>query len=165
MFCTNSKFWFYIVLVLILFTLDQLSKKYLLYNVGFDNSAEFIPGILQFTVVQNTGGAFSTFSKFPYVFKLIGIINVFIFSYLLIATRFKFNNITKIGCAFVLGGTLGNVTDRILRGAVTDFLDIQFIKFAVFNLADVFIDVGVVLILVGLYLRSKDKTIEVSNRN
>ena len=144
----------FIILILIVI-LDQVSKYGLLTIIGLNNIKEFIPGIIQFTVVKNTGGAFSILSQYPIYFKIIGLVNVFIFSYLGLCPTVKFNKFIKTGCVFVLGGTIGNLIDRFIKGGVVDFLDFQFINFAVFNLADVFIDIGVILILIGWITKSK----------
>lgn len=139
---------YFIIFIFIVF-LDQLSKNIVFNSIGLNNTKEFIPKLINFTVVQNTGGAFSIFSEYPIYFKIIGIINVLIFSYLAFCPTVAFNILTKLGCVSILGGTVGNLIDRFLAGAVTDFLDLQIINFAIFNLADVFIDIGVVLILIG----------------
>lgn len=145
-----------IIFLLIIF-LDQLSKKFMLSAIGIGNSKPFIPGIMQFTVVQNTGGAFSIFKEHPIYFKIIGLINVLIFSYLAFCPTVSFNMLTKLGCSCILGGTLGNLIDRFVSGAVTDFLNLQLFNFAVFNLADVFIDIGVGLILIDWFFSNKCK--------
>lgn len=153
----KNKYWFYIFLTFIVFALDQISKKYVLSHVGIGNVSSFIPGIVRFTVVENAGGAFSILKNYPIVFKIIGVINVLIFSYLAWCPTVVHNKIMKAGCALVLGGTLGNLTDRFLSGAVVDFFDLEFINFAIFNLSDIFIDIGVIMILVGWYLSSKKR--------
>lgn len=135
--------------------LDQISKKFLLNEIGLNNNKEFISGILQFTLVQNTGGAFSVFKEYPIYFQIIGLINLLIFSYITFCPTVSFNTIIKSGCACILGGTTGNLIDRFLRGGVIDFLDLQMIDFAIFNVADIFIDIGVVLILIGWYISHK----------
>ena len=127
---------------------DQLTKKYLLFDIGLNNSKPFIPGFMQFTVVQNTGGAFSILRQYPIIFQLLGVINVFIFSYLIFCPVVSLSNLVKTGCACILGGTAGNLIDRFIHNGVIDFFDLQLFNFAVFNLADVFIDIGVVLILI-----------------
>ena len=144
---------FFLVICLIL--IDQFTKKFLLFDIGLNNSKPFIPGIVQFTLVQNTGGAFSTLKQYPIVFQIFGIVNALLFSYLTFCPTVQFNNLTKTGCAFVLGGTLGNLIDRLIHGGVIDFFDLQFINFAVFNMADIFIDLGVLLIIVGWLCRKK----------
>lgn len=143
----------YFLISMLAVVLDQFTKNIILRDIGLNNSKPFLPGIIQFTVVQNTGGAFSLFKEHPTWFKLIGIFNVILFSYFALCPTVTFNFLTKAGCACILGGTLGNLIDRFIRGGVIDFLDLQLFKFAVFNLGDVFIDVGVVLILIGWLTR------------
>lgn len=155
MFCSKNKYWFYVVLTFIVFAFDQISKQYILYKVGIGNVSPFLPGILRFTVIENTGGAFSILKDYPVFFKAIGVINVLVFSYLAWCPVVILNRFMQTGCALILGGTLGNLTDRFLHNAVVDFFDLEFIRFAVFNVADVFIDIGVILILVGWYLSNK----------
>ena len=125
-------------------------------KVGINNSISFIPGIINLTVVQNTGGAFSILKEYPVLFKVISVINFLVFLYLLFCPTVNFNTITKIGCACILGSTLGNLIDRFSTNGVIDFIDIQLFHFAIFNLADVFINIGVGLILIG-WLRTELK--------
>ena len=129
--------------------IDQITKRFVYNEIGLNNSRDFLPGIVQLTVLQNTGGAFSILKQYPVYFKVLGLINVFIFSYLALCPTVKFNQITKLGFTSVLGGTIGNLIDRFLMSGVIDFLDLQLFNFAVFNIADIFIDVGVGLILIG----------------
>ena len=144
---------FFILFLIVIF--DQLTKRILLFDIGLNNSKPFIPGIVQFTVVQNTGGAFSILKQYPAFFQLLGLINVAIFSYLVFCPTVSLSNIIKIGCACILGGTVGNLIDRFVHNGVIDFFDLQIFNFAVFNLADIFIDIGVVLIIIGWFLARK----------
>ena len=144
----------FVVFILIVL-LDQLTKRFMINDIGLNNSKPFIPGIMEFMVVQNTGGAFSIFKEYPIYFQIIGLVNVLIFSYLAFCPTKAFNTITKLGCVCILGGTVGNLIDRFLLSGVIDFLDLQLFNFAVFNLADVFIDIGVVLIIIGWILSGK----------
>ena len=137
---------------------DQLTKKYLLFDIGLNNSKPFIPGFMQLTVVQNTGGAFSILRQYPIIFQFLGVINIFIFSYLTFCPVASLSKLVKIGCACILGGTTGNLIDRFVHNGVIDFFDLQLFNFAVFNLADVFIDIGVVLILIGWFASRKGDT-------
>lgn len=149
----------YFLIVCAIVLLDQFTKTFLLSHVGLNNKINFIPGILQFTVVKNTGGAFSIFKQYPEFFKIVGLVNTLIFLYLTFCPTVQVNNIIRLGFACVLGGTVGNLIDRFLKAGVIDFLDLQFINFAVFNMADVFIDLGVVLILIGWFLIQKQQKI------
>ena len=145
----------YLVIFVSTVFIDQFTKHFVLNKIGLNNSQDFIPGIVNLTVVQNTGGAFSIFQQHPIYFKIIGIINIFIFSYLTFCPTVILKSITKAGCAFILGGTIGNLIDRFLVSGVIDFIDLKLFNFAIFNLADVFIDIGVILILVGWFLSNK----------
>lgn len=144
-------------MVIVTVVLDQLAKQIVLHDIGLNNSKDFIPNLINLTVVKNTGGAFSILSQYPIYFKIIGVINVFIFLYLTFCPTVRLNTLVKIGSAFILGGCVGNLIDRFVIGAVIDFIDLQFINFAVFNLADVFIDLGAGLILIGWLYQKKIK--------
>ena len=142
-----------LAIIVLVVLLDQCSKIFVLNNVGLGNSTPLFPGIVGLTAVQNTGGAFSILKNYPLVFKLIGLVNLVVFSYIIFCPTVKLNDFVKVGGALVFGGTIGNLTDRFFRSGVVDFIDLQFFDFAIFNLADVFVDIGVVLILVGVFLR------------
>lgn len=143
---------FNLLLFLLIVFLDQFTKRMLLSEIGLNRSSPFIPGIVQFTVVQNTGGAFSIFKEYPEFFKVIGLINVILFSYFAFCPTLTLHFIVRLGSACILGGTFGNLIDRFTNSAVIDFLDLEFVNFAVFNLADVFINIGVGLIIIGWFV-------------
>ncbi len=151
--CLLNLFLFFLIIIF-----DQLTKKYLLFDIGLNNSKPFIPGIVKFTVLQNTGGAFSILKQYPGFFQLLGTVNILIFSYLTFCPKVTLNDVVKTGCACILGGTTGNLIDRFIHNGVIDFFDLQLFNFAVFNLADVFIDIGVVLILIGWFMAKKGDT-------
>lgn len=151
---------FFILFLVVL--IDQVSKRHLLSSIGLGNNREFLPGIMNFTMAQNTGGAFSILKEYPSFFVVIGVVNILIFSYVSFCPNVKANNIIKTGCAFILSGTVGNLVDRVVNGAVIDFFNLEFIDFAIFNVADVAINIGVIMILLGL-IRDKEKQIAVVN--
>ncbi|OGI20765.1 MAG: signal peptidase II [Candidatus Melainabacteria bacterium RIFCSPHIGHO2_02_FULL_34_12] len=151
----KQKPFFDLILVILIIVFDQITKYLLMKDVGLNNTKAFLPGIVEFTLVTNTGGAFSLFKEFPWFFKLIGIINILIFSYLTFCPTVKFKNLMKTGFACILGGTMGNLIDRFFRGGVIDFINLQFMNFAIFNVADISIDIGVGLLFIGWFLRDK----------
>ena len=144
------------VLLLVLVLIDQISKYYVLTKIGLGNNLVICKDFLRIYVVQNTGGAFSLFDQFPVFFKVFGIFNVLIFLYLVFNQSLKLNNFVRVGCTFILSGTFGNLIDRFYRNGVVDFIDLMFVNFAVFNIADIFIDMGVVLIIIGWFVQ-RDK--------
>lgn len=135
--------------------LDQITKRMLYSELGLGNSKAFLPGIVQFTIATNTGGAFSILREYPFFLLIIAVINMFIFSYFAFCPTVKQSDIIKMGCSFIVGGILGNLIDRISFGAVIDFIDLQFIDFAIFNIADIAINIGVILIVIGWVIEEK----------
>ncbi len=129
--------------------LDQLLKLWVKANVDLGASRTLIPGILGITNVRNTGMAFSLLSDYTWLLAVLSIVvTVGLF---VVIFRFGLPGVERFALSLVAGGAVGNALDRILQGFVVDMFEVQFVHFAVFNLADVFIDVGVVLFCV-LYI-------------
>jgi signal peptidase II len=100
--------------------------------------------------VTNTGAAFSLFSQGGGWLRWLSLL---VSLGLIILAWFgpALNTFEQLGYSFILGGALGNGIDRFARGSVVDFLDFRLINFAVFNLADVFINVGIVCLLIASF--------------
>ena len=143
----------YLTLIILLSILDQFSKIYIHYNFDKLLNKDFI--IFKIDFVRNYGAAFNILSGNRFFLSFISVISTIILSYLI----FKKNNnsINKYGLTLILAGSVGNGIDRILNGYVIDFIKIKFINFPVFNIADLLINIGV-LILISSYFRYK-KTI------
>ena len=143
----QNKFYF-IFISLFICLLDQLSK----YLISINYNSIINKDLIFFTVdyLKNYGAAFNIFSGSRILLSTVSII----FSFLLIYIILK-NNINKtidlFSYSFILGGTMGNGLDRILKGYVVDFINLNFINFAVFNIADVSINIGFILILYNLF--------------
>jgi len=127
------------LLVLSLLGLDQASKYY--FRNLFDGPVEILPDI-GFQLAYNTGIAFSlpvsTWATIPLTIVVI----VFLTWQL---WRQKLPGLTRLGLCLILAGAVGNLIDRVLFSAVTDFISVY--SFPIFNLADSFITIGVVLFL------------------
>ena len=146
-----KKRYYFIVLGLILFLIDQFSK----YLIHINNHLLLNKNFILFTLdkVKNYGAAFNIFSGSRILLSTIS----FVFSLLLIYLILRKNNTKLIDLysySLLLGGTLGNGIDRILKGYVIDFININLINFPIFNIADIYINIGFILILISL-LRSK----------
>lgn len=131
------------------FVLDQI-LKYLFSNVitGFT----LIPNLISFVYAENEGVAFSMLSGNRIFIIFISIILLFVLFYMLkgdIKSN-KNTNLLSISYGFLIGGILGNLVDRIIRGYVVDFVSLKIItyNFPIFNLADVLITIGVILLIV-----------------
>lgn len=151
----------YIVLILILVGADQLSK-YLIDSYMLEG--ETLPIINDFfhlTYVKNRGIAFGMFQGKLDIISIATIIAIVAIAYYLYKERNKLSMIEKMGFIYILAGAIGNIIDRAFRGFVVDMVDFRGVWSYVFNLADVWINIGVVFVLLDqLILRKKRETEE-----
>lgn len=151
----------YIVLILILVGADQLSK-YLIDSYMLEG--ETLPIINDFfhlTYVKNRGIAFGMFQGKLDIISIATIIVIVAIAYYLYKERNKLSMIEKMGFIYILAGAIGNMIDRAFRGFVVDMVDFRGVWSYVFNLADVWINIGVVFVLLDqLILRKKRETEE-----
>ena len=138
------------IIVAICFSLDQFSKNYINLNYSRIINKDLLIFTLEY--VKNNGAAFSIFSGNRLFLSIISIISSIILTYYIFLK--ETNLINRIGLSFILSGTLGNGIDRVLNGYVIDFIKIKLINFPVFNIADILINLGV-LILITNYLKYK----------
>ena len=130
------------ILVFLVVIFDQLTKFY-------SNNINLDLGLLSIKQIKNTGAAFGILKDYRFLLIFISIIVMFIAFYYLINVKNKY---ALSGLSFILGGTIGNLIDRIFFGYVIDFIDFGF--WPAFNLADTFITIGGVIIA---YLLITDK--------
>ena len=107
-----------------------------------------IPGVLALNYTENTGMAFSLFSGRAW---LLGVVSaVCIIGGWLTLRKYQLGAWSKVGAMLMLGGAVGNMIDRFLRGYVVDMFEALFVQFAIFNVADVALTVGTALMAVSL---------------
>jgi len=137
------------------FALDVLSKNWASHYLRPGESQTIFPPLLQFSLVTNTGVAFSVGRDYGWLVFIVttGVFIALIFWYCRQVKRGFESRLEHYGLAIVIGGALGNLLDRYMHGHVTDFLEFTFVKFPVFNLADVMIDVGIGLIVLSNLIR------------
>ena len=134
---------------LIVLVLDQLTKFLIRANMQLNESIPIIKNIFHFTYVANTGSAFGLFKSLNWFFLFFAaVVIVMIFYYLRTKINEKEKNL-QLAVGLLLGGTMGNLTDRLFYGAVTDFLDFR--VWPVFNIADSAITVSVVFLIILLW--------------
>ncbi len=127
--------------------LDQVTKAWVTDGLAVGSPVTLIPGVMDLSLVYNTGAAFS-------VGEGQGLLFVLICAAILVACVYEVVRekdmplplIACLGC--VCGGGVGNAIDRVVAGRVTDFFATTFMDFAVFNVADIFITCGVVLAVI-----------------
>ena len=133
--------------------LDQLSKWLTVINLGLGETFPLIEGVFHFTYVRNTGAAFSLFSapNQRWIFMSISSIAIVALAIYLWYNR-KGSKLLCVALCFIIGGGLGNMVDRCILKYVVDMLDFRLINFAIFNVADSFVCVGVGLFALTVIL-------------
>ena len=133
--------------------LDQLTK-FLIYGTP---ARSIIGNVLWFESTLNTGVAFSMFEGMQILFVIVAAIASVLFVYLIISKKWLNSKLEKISVALVLAGTIGNLIDRIVFNGVRDFIYLKFINFAIFNVADMAITIGAILLCVAIIFFRKPK--------
>lgn len=142
----------YWLLFAVLVVGDQSLKYYVYTNIAPGTIHDFIPGLLSITHITNTGAAWSMLEGKMLFFYLVTIIAVGVLMYLFVKADKK-EYLYRFSLIFLLAGTVGNAIDRFTRHFVVDMFNLDFINFPIFNLADTFITVGVILIVVSLIIQ------------
>lgn len=135
---------------LFLITLDQISKWWIVNHIPLGGMKPFIPGVISLTYLQNSGAAFSILQEQHWFFALMTFLVVggIIFYY------FKHPEMTtlkKLALILIVSGGIGNFIDRMRLGYVVDMIHTDFMNFAIFNVADSYLSIGVVLLTLILW--------------
>ncbi|MGM0419590.1 MAG: signal peptidase II [Bacillota bacterium] len=134
---------------LMLLLIDQMSKYYIINNFAPGQTNAIIKGIFHFTYIKNPGLALGIFSgKFGLILGLQALVLVVL--YIIKKLYFSSNIIINFSFILIYSGAVGNIIDRLVHGFVVDFIDIQ--VWPVFNLADSYIVVGVIALILYLYI-------------
>ena len=147
----NSLYWTAAILGLVL---DQASKYLVVQYLKGTKSLPLLDGIFHLTYATNTGAAFSLFSgqidwlKWVSMIVSLGLVAFGIFSK-------NLNRWEQVGYGCILAGAAGNGIDRFVAGYVVDFIDIRIIRFAIFNIADVSINVGLACLAIAVLFVTK----------
>ena len=147
----QTKLYFFSLSIFIVL-IDQFTKYLMFYNKKFFINKDFLLFKLDF--VKNYGAAFNIFSGSRILLSLISIF----FSILLIYLIFRKNTLNSFDLysySFILGGTIGNGIDRIYKVFVIDFINLNIINFPVFNIADISINIGFILLLYKIFKNNR----------
>ena len=143
---------YYLSLSIFIVLIDQFTKYLISYNNKLFINKDFLLFKLDF--VKNYGAAFNIFSGSRIFLSLISIL----FSIILIYLIFRKNTLNSFDLysySFILGGTIGNGIDRIYRGFVVDFINLNIINFPVFNIADISINIGFIFLLYNIFKNNR----------
>ncbi|SRR5579883_945003 len=156
MFFKNRFFWIAAFVGLALDRLTKILFVSLIFPPIVHYTIPVIPGVFHFTYELNPGAAFSIFPGGTVWLRWLSLgvsIGLMVLAW---SKKFALNRWEQVGYGFILSGALGNGVDRFLVGEVVDFLDFRLIQFPVFNLADTFINVGIVCLLIASFSRSPE---------
>lgn len=133
----NKKIILVFLLIISLVIIDQTVKS-IIVNKFYNSTIVIFDGILNLTYVQNTGGAFGIGSNSTIMFVIINVIIITIITRFILSKKSEINSSILISLALILAGGIGNLIDRIFRGYVIDYIDINpLIKYPMFNIADI----------------------------
>ena len=143
----------------ILVLADQISKTIVVKTMSLYESIPVIQNFFHFTYITNDGMAFGI--NFPfgyYIFTSVSILLTFFLFWYLWSVR-THSIVIRLGISFIIAGAIGNLIDRIFLGAVIDFLDFMIGDFHwyVFNLADSYVTVGMVMVLIDSIILEKKR--------
>lgn len=123
---------------------DQLLKYWVVRHLEIGQSAAFLPGLVRLTRLHNTGAAWGSFSGSTALLTAVTAVLLVAVAWLVLKKVIR-HPLGLCAAMLVLGGGIGNMIDRICRGYVVDMFDLEFMSYPIFNLADCFVVVGVIL--------------------
>ena len=152
----------YFIAAALLVALDQIVKHLVSTGIPQGGSVPFLPYIMDLTYVQNTGCAFSLLEEHTWLLTLISAVMSVVLAVAVWKNFFR-HPLGKTCLTLILGGAIGNLIDRAMRGFVVDMFNVLFMRFAVFNVADIFVVVGG--IATALYYLFLDQKLEHPEEN
>lgn len=135
-----------LISIAVLTAADQVIKLFVERFLAPVGTAEFINGFIGWNYVRNTGAAFGSFSNNTVLLSVVTGA-VLLAGIVLIAMKKVKSKFCLVCAVMIISGGLGNLIDRVLKGYVVDFIDLQFMDFAVFNFADILVTVGAFVLM------------------
>ncbi len=150
--------WIAVIVAVLLVGLDQVTKYLALMQLKPVGSVTFVEGFMDFTFVENRGVAFGMFSGQKwFILLLTGIIVAVMIYYFVRLPHSRQYQWVRGAIVLVLAGAVGNMIDRIFRGYVVDFFEFTFFDWPVFNVADIYVVVGVILLAILILFVIKEE--------
>lgn len=146
----------WLIIVVLIVALDQATKYIIEKNIEFGSSIPVIDNFFYISHWRNTGAAWGIFQNGRFFLIPLTIVISAVMAYYLYKTD---NNLLKLSISLILGGSIGNLIDRIWRTWVVDFLEFHFgsYRFPIFNVADTFVVIGTALLAYYLLFIYKEK--------
>lgn len=146
----------WIIVIVASVLLDQITKMIVVHSMELHQSISVIDNVFSFTYIHNYGAAWGMFSEHRWVFILATAIAIVVFPIFLYRYR-KLHFLFGFSLSLIIGGAIGNMIDRVFLGYVVDFLEATFIDFPVFNVADICVVCGAIMMFI--YIAFLDKTL------
>lgn len=146
----------YAIIAVLLVIIDQVTKYLVRANISLGENIPFLPHVLDLTYVQNTGGGFSILTNYTWLLTMVSAILVVAIGWLVVKKFFR-GWVGLTSAMLIMAGGVGNLIDRVVFGFVTDMLETVFMDFPVFNVADICITVGVVLLFIYILFFVKEE--------
>ncbi len=143
---------YFLSLSIFIVLIDQFTKYLMFYNKKLFINKDFLLFKLDF--VKNYGAAFNIFSGSRIFLSLISIFFSILLLYLILRKN-TLNSYELYSYSFILGGTIGNGIDRVYKGFVVDFINLNVINFPVFNIADISINIGFLFLLYNIFKNNR----------
>lgn len=134
-----------LVIAALIAAADQALKYYIVTNYRLGEVYDVMPGLFSFTYIQNNGAAWNILSGKMWFFYVVSAVAIAVVLYYYFNKKYS-HWMFKSGLVLVLGGIIGNLIDRLHLKYVIDMIQLDFVQFNIFNLADAAITVGVILI-------------------
>lgn len=147
--------WLYIPMIIILIIADQGLKFWISANIKLGASQVILPNVLALTNVRNDGAAWSVLSGQQWFFTVITIVALGMMGYFF--WKLRNDNLYMSAISLLIAGTLGNFIDRIRLGYVVDMFETLFMNFPIFNVADMCLTFGVIIVIIALIKDEKDE--------
>ena len=143
---------YFLSLSIFIILIDQFTKNLMFNNYKIFINKDFLLFRLDF--VKNYGAAFNIFSGSRILLSFISIVFSILLIYLILSKN-TLKSLDLYSYSFILGGTIGNGMDRILKGFVIDFINLNIINFPVFNIADISINIGFIFLLYSIFKNNR----------
>ena len=147
------------IIALFFFLLDFISKQVIIHTIPLNESIKVIDKFFYLTYVRNKGAAFSILQDRRILLLIISVIALFLINKYM--NKEELNKLESISYGMIIGGIIGNLFDRVFNSYVIDFLDFKIFgyNYPVFNLADSFIVIGIIIMII-LSIKGKKKELE-----
>ena len=143
------------LLIVLMIAIDQAVKYWALNILSTVDTMPLIEGVIHLTYVENRGAAFGMLADSRWVFMVVSAVSIVALSVYLIRKKPR-SRLLCLSLAFVIGGGIGNMIDRVALGYVVDMIQTEFVEFPVFNIADCFLTCGCILLIAHLILCNKE---------